>query len=259
MILGRVNKHGSGPFSACALHGGPGGAGEVNDLARALHDQTGCSILEPWQSQDSVAGQVTELAAQIQTHTDRPIAILGWSWGAWLGCLLTRDHPDLVSHLVLIGSAPFDAESHKSIKPTRMAKFSPAQLDELKQIVPHLSDPQVARRFSELYEISDAYDPIDTPLPEVQIDMDINSAVWGEAKPLRDRGDWPTILREITCPITAIHGVDDPHPAAGVFETLKVAQPGTNTILLNKCGHKPWRERHASDQFYDHLKAILAL
>ena len=257
MTPGRVVQHGTAPFVACVLHGGPGGAGEVNDLASESARQTGCGVLEPWQSQDSVAGQIAELASQISAHCNGPIPVLGWSWGAWLACLLAHDHPDMVSYLVLIGSAPFDAETHALIKPTRLAKLSKSQRDELDRITPNLQDPDAARRFSELYEICDAFDPIDTLRPEVQIDMRINAAVWNDARQIRDRGDWPDILRNLTCPITAIHGADDPHPAHGVFETLVAAQPNTQTILLEKCGHKPWRERQAQDAFYAEVMAVL--
>jgi pimeloyl-ACP methyl ester carboxylesterase len=57
----------------------------------------------------------------------------------------------------------------------------------------------------------------------------------------------------IRCPVIAIHGEYDPHPAAGVKEPLSRECTDFRFILLSKCGHRPWIERQASEEFFDVL------
>jgi pimeloyl-ACP methyl ester carboxylesterase len=57
----------------------------------------------------------------------------------------------------------------------------------------------------------------------------------------------------VRCPVIAIHGDHDPHPAEGVNEPLSRECPDFRFILLPKCGHRPWIERNASDAFYEVL------
>jgi hypothetical protein len=48
----------------------------------------------------------------------------------------------------------------------------------------------------------------------------------------------------------AIHGNYDPHPYAGVKEPLSQVLRDFKFILLQKCGHKPWIEKAAKEEFY---------
>ena len=53
----------------------------------------------------------------------------------------------------------------------------------------------------------------------------------------------------IKCPVTAIHGDYDPHPADGVREPLSRLLKDFNFILLDECGHKPWIEKKRKRSF----------
>ena len=53
--------------------------------------------------------------------------------------------------------------------------------------------------------------------------------------------------------MTAIHGDYDPHPAAGVAGPLAGVLPDFRFILLRHCGHTPWREQEAREEFYGTL------
>ncbi len=50
-----------------------------------------------------------------------PAMLIGWSWGAWLACFLTAQHPSLVSKPVLIGCAPFKAGDGSNSEDTSRA------------------------------------------------------------------------------------------------------------------------------------------
>ena len=65
------------------------------------------------------------------------------------------------------------------------------------------------------------------------------------------------LAKEIQCPVVAIHGDHDPHLAEGVEGPLVANVKDSHFILLNNCGHLPWIERQAKDQFYSILRAEL--
>ena len=55
----------------------------------------------------------------------------------------------------------------------------------------------------------------------------------------------------------AIHGDYDPHPASGVKEPLSRILRDFRFILLDHCGHTPWKEVEAKEKFYRELRAEL--
>ena len=74
---------------------------------------------------------------------------------------------------------------------------------------------------------------------------------------LRRNGKLLELGEYIRCPVVAIHGDYDPHPAEGVQTPLSAILKNFRFILVNNCGHKPWIEREARDKFYGILKEEL--
>lgn len=244
------------PPSVVVLHGGPGAAGEVAPLAEELA-QLGYGVLEPFQTADSVSGQVEELRGAIEQACQPPVSLVGWSWGAWLGCLLTARHSALVEHLILVGSGPFEASYAERISQIRLSRLSEQEHVEYQALTDGLGDPENTGRLLQLFDKMDGYLPDDTPQPHVEIDAAIHDAVWREASEMRRTGELLEIASTIRCPVTAIHGDWDPHPPEGVRQPLSSFLPDFTFTLLEKCGHKPWREVCAKDAFFRELmKAI---
>jgi len=63
--------------------------------------------------------------------------------------------------------------------------------------------------------------------------------------------------KRIECPVVAIHGNYDPHPAEGVERPLSAVLNNFRFVLLEKCGHSPWIERQAKEKFYEILEEEL--
>jgi pimeloyl-ACP methyl ester carboxylesterase len=78
-----------------------------------------------------------------------------------------------------------------------------------------------------------------------------------DAEELRRSGKLLKYGKHIKCPVVAIHGDYDPHPALGVQKPLSAILKNFRFILLKNCGHKPWVERQAKDEFYGILKEEL--
>ncbi len=86
---------------------------------------------------------------------------------------------------------------------------------------------------------------------------DIFQSVWKDGAELRRSGNLLKLGRHITCPVVAIHGDDDPHPTEGVQEPLSAMLRNFRFILLKKCGHMPWIERKAREEFFRILEEEL--
>ena len=258
-LMTNLRACGLAPFHVAVIHGGPGAAGEMAPVARQL--ARSCGVLEPLQTAGTLAGQIEELRAVLDTHGDPPITLIGHSWGAWLGYLLSARHPGLVRKLILVGSGPFTERYAAAVEETRLSRLSPAQRAEFQSLAATLADPSTEARdlalarLGALAALADDYDPLPSTDEPVTVQADLFRAVWPEAAELRRRGELLAAGRRIQCPVVAIHGDYDPHPAQGVEEPLAAVLADFRFILLPRCGHRPWRERHAHGAFYQLLEA----
>lgn len=256
-----LRRYGSEPFRVVVVHGGPGAAGEMAPVARELASERG--VLEPLQTVASVAGQIDELKTVLEASADLPITLIGYSWGAWLSTLCAAYHPALVQKLVLVSSGPFEERYAAGIQTTRLGRLSESERGEMHALMEAMKDPGVPDKdallagFGKLFAKADACDPAPLDGEEPKVCWDIHTRVWQEAAQLRSSGQLLALAEQITCPVLAIHGDYDPHPAEGVRKPLTTALKDFELILLKHCGHKPWIERRAADRFYEVLKDAL--
>lgn len=258
-----VRRYGTSPFSVALLHGGPGAAGEMAPVARQL--SAGRGILEPLQTSFSLQGQVHELEILLEAHADLPATLVGFSWGAWLACLLAAHRPELVRGLVLVSAGPFEAHWAERIEATRKERMNPDERRELSRLLGELEDSGgrdragTFRRFGTLFSRIDAWDPLpqESDPDSLEMDPEIFRRVWAEAAALRESGELLERCSLIRCPVVAIHGDFDPHPAEGVKEPLSRILPDFRFHLLDRCGHRPWTEREAREPFFHILEEEL--
>ena len=59
--------------------------------------------------------------------------------------------------------------------------------------------------------------------------------------------------------VVVVYGEYDSHPFEGVEEPLRRVAKNVKSILLPKCGHTPWIERFAKDDFYKLFQEEVAL
>jgi len=254
-----VRKWGPGPHTVAVIHGGPGAPGEVAPLARELSAITG--VLEPFQTATTLDGQVQELRAVLMEHGKVPVTLVGFSWGAFLSWMVAARYPALVKKLVLVSSPPFEEQYAVAVTKTRMARLGKAERAEAEELISRLADPaagsknELLARLGTLLARADTFDPANVPDEGFHCQYDIFRGVWDEACELRRKEILLQMARAIACPVVAIHGDWDPHPAEGVNDPLSRVLPDFRFVLLERCGHRPWIERTASETFY---KAVVA-
>jgi len=254
--MNNLRKYGSQPFSIAVIHGGPGAPGEMAPVARELSSDMG--ILEPLQTADSVYGQVAELKNALGKYGNPPLILIGFSWGAWLSYILAAQNPLLVKKLILISSAPFEERYAAKIMGTRLSHLNTDEKKEALSLLSALNSGGLKgtgfARFGELMDKADAFDLLSLDSEVLSYSQDIYQQVWGQASKMRSSGELIKLGERIKCPVIAIHGDYDPHPAAGVKEPLAYVLKDFRFILLEKCGHHPWLERQAKDKFYEMLR-----
>lgn len=182
------------------------------------------------------------------------MVLVGWSWGAWLCCLLAAAHPEIAAKLVLVGSGPFDAAHAEATKRNRQARLTAEERAEMAGFSASLQDPERLRRTLDLLEKADAYAADGADPPDITFDRAIHEGVWRQAADMRRSGELLERVAEIRCPVLALHGDHDPHPAAGFEGPLAARLTAFRFVLIARCGHKPWAERFARDAFFAALE-----
>jgi pimeloyl-ACP methyl ester carboxylesterase len=252
-----VRKWGHGPYPVAVIHGGPGAPGEMAPVARELSALKG--VLEPFQTQITLEGQVQELRSVLVEHGQVPVTLVGFSWGAFLSWMVAARYPSLVHKLILVGSPPFEEKYAASITTTRLSRLNPSERSEAKELIVHLGEPSpgdknlLLARLGLLLSHADAFDPGPVEEEMFHTQYDVFRSVWDEACRMRQQQVLIQMAQSIRCPVIAIHGDRDPHPAEGVNIPLSRDCGDFRFVLLDKCGHRPWIERLASDAFYEAL------
>ncbi|MBI2849606.1 MAG: alpha/beta hydrolase [Chloroflexi bacterium] len=255
--MNNLRKYGKKPFSVAVVHGGPGAPGSVAPVARELASAWG--VLEPLQTADTCEGQAQELRAVLEENGDLPLTLIGHSWGAMLSFIVTARFPSLVKKLVLVGSGVFEEEYAAEIEATRFMHLDEDERVEAIELIDSLEEPDTDKdyaraRLFELWAKADSYEPLSLDIEALEVQYDINKSVWEGAKKLRASGELLELGKRIKCPVVAIHGDYDAHPAEGVKEPLFRVVKDFRFILLNNCGHYPWLEEYARDKFFEILK-----
>jgi len=257
-----VRKYRHKPFSVAVIHGGPGAPGE---MARVAHELSSCvGVLEPLQTAKTIEGQVTELKEVLEKFAHIPVTLIGFSWGAMLSFIFTARYPLLVRKLILVASPPYEEKYALGIMKTRSRRLGEEEREKAISLMKVLEAPAtkdkntVIAQFGDLMFKADSYDPLPHDSDVLEYDYETYHSVWEQARELRSSGKLLKLGKKIQCPVVAIHGDYDPHPAKGVKEPLSHVLRDFRFILIEKCGHYPWLERNARDGFYDILKSEIS-
>ena len=254
--------YGPPPYAVILIHGGPGAPGSLAPLANLLKDHV--SLLEPFQQAGTIGGQVKEMHDTISRHGKMPVVLVGHSWGAWLGWIFAAEYPQVARKLIMIGAGPFEEKYAENIARLRMQRLSPEEQQTVQELAAGLKNAQGAakketfRKLGRLMTKADTYARVSEDEHTIDYQPETYESIWPEAAALRASGKLAGMAARIRCPVTAIHGDYDPHPAEGVEMPLSASLKDFRMIRLKNCGHYPWNERHAQERFINILKAEIS-
>jgi pimeloyl-ACP methyl ester carboxylesterase len=167
--------------------------------------------------------------------------------------------------LILVGAGPFEDKYTIGLMNTRLDRLHQKDKREVIELVTKMNEPgfslerDIFQRFGEIMTKCDSYKLLNEENENLDYQPEIFQAIIGEAMELRSSGELLRKLVKINCPIVFIHGDYDPHPAEGITEPLEKVKKDHRFYLLEKCGHYPWREKYAREEFYRIIKEEIKL
>jgi proline iminopeptidase len=219
---------GDGP-PVVLVHGGPGWWDVFHDLS--LPGFT----LRRWDQRGSGRSDrrgpytLDRFVADLETMCGQePCALIGHSWGASLALQYAADHPDHLTHLVLVSSTGLDGPPPDYR--TRVAEILAATPAD---------DPWIARISTGFADRATALEHarrLNTP--RFELNRECADAVLAELSAIPDRAGACT---RIAAPTLLVHGADDLRPPY-VTDTLLAALPNAERVVLDGVGHYPWVE-----------------
>ena len=256
-----LRKYGAGPYKVAVVHGGPGAAGSVRPLCVELSKDH--SILEPLQTAMSVEGQLEELRQVLEDNTKEPVMLIGHSWGAMLIYMLAAKYQHLVKKIILVSSGSFEEKYYEDLCKNRDSRLTTEEKEELERLRSLFANPgnedmnKVFSRFGALMDKLDSYESEKTHNDDSLCSYETFIKVWPQAHAMRKSGELLEMGKGIQCEVVAIHGDYDSHPAIGVKSSLEKLMKDYRFYELEKCGHTPWEELHAKEEFYKILRSEL--
>jgi pimeloyl-ACP methyl ester carboxylesterase len=247
--------------SAVVLHGGPGAAGHAADLAAGLAQRSRQRVLEPHQRGSgggplSVARHVADLHDVIRRHCgddDRRPALVGESWGAMLALAYAAEHPEAAGPIALVGCGTFDLPAREQFQRNLEQRMTPELRGRIEQLDHRsLEESERLREKFRLIRTLYEYEP-DEPPVEGHFDYEAHRQTWEDMLRLQGEGVYPKAFAAIRSPVLMLHGDYDPHPGEMIRQGLLPHLPELEYFELPRCGHSPWREKHAREAFYRRL------
>lgn len=253
-----VRLHGNPPYKTVLVHGGPGAIGSLKGFAKELSERANCGVVEALQSKYSISELVEELHSQIKENCDGKASLIGHSWGAWLVALFAEKYPDLTDNVILVGSGPLEDKYVSEIGARRSQNLSEENNAIFQRLINNQATKEDMEKIPAVFDQSDNYCLENRELHKAdETDNEMHNRVWSEAAKLRTNGDLISAFKNIKSKLYLIQGEKDPHPAKGVIIPLQENGVECEAYILEKCGHSPFMEKYAKEEFYKILLQII--
>lgn len=253
-----VRLYGKAPYKIVLVHGGPGAIGSLRGFAQELSVLSPIGVVEAIQSKYSIAELIEELYNQINDNCNDKVSLIGHSWGAWLVALFAEKYPELIERIILIGSGPLEDKYVSEIGARRFKNLSEKDGEIFKRLIDNQATDEDMKKISKVFEKSDNYCLENKDLHRAdKTDSQMHNIIWEEAAKLRTNGKLLTSFKQIKSKIVLIQGETDPHPARGIIIPLQENGVECETYILEKCGHSPFIEKYAKENFYKILLEII--
>jgi pimeloyl-ACP methyl ester carboxylesterase len=196
---------------------------------------------------------VADMAELLQALGWHRTHLVGSSWGAMLALVFAAEIPAPAESLVLVGCGTFDPVARARFRELRRARTTPALQRRLDR-ADELEDPaeRLAARVRVMHLVY-SHDVADDDAEPGGVDTQANRETWDDMLRLQAEGVYPAGFRRIRAPVLMLHGSEDPHPGRMILDSLRPHVTDLTYHEWPECGHYPWLERAASEDFYDRL------
>jgi pimeloyl-ACP methyl ester carboxylesterase len=211
----------------------------------------------------TVARHVQDLAEV----APQSFALVGHSFGAMLALSFTARHPQRVTRVLLVGCGTYDEAARKKLHANLLARLGEAgkrQVLTLKEALEATNDSTekavLMRKLGAMFALTEAYELLEeaeTERDSLPQDVVGHDETWQDLMRLQSQHIEPELFSTIKVPVILVHGDTDPHPGAMTRDLLKRHIPQLEFMLLERCGHEPWRERYAKETFLETLRIWL--
>jgi len=253
-----VRLYGKAPYKIVLVHGGPGAIGSLKGFAWELNILSQMGVVEALQSKYSIAELIDELYSQISDNCNEKVSLIGHSWGAWLAALFAEKYPELVERIILVGSGPLEDKYVAEIGTRRFENLSEEDGEIFQRLINNQATDEDMEKIPKVFEKSDNYCLENRDMHKAdKTDSQMHNTIWEEAAGLRTSGELLAAFKRIKNKIVLIQGETDPHPARGITIPLQENGVECETYILKKCGHSPFMEKYAKEDFYKILLEII--
>lgn len=253
-----VRLYGKAPYKIVLVHGGPGAIGSLKGFARELNALSQIGVVEALQSKYSIAELIDELYSQISDNCNEKVSLIGHSWGAWLAALFAEKYPELVERIILVGSGPLEDKYVAEIGTRRFENLPEEDGEIFQRLMNNQATDEDMAKIPKVFEKSDNYCLENRDMHKAdKTDSQMHNIIWEEAAGLRTSGELLAAFKRIKNKIVLIQGETDPHPARGITIPLQENGVECETYILEKCGHSPFMEKYAKEDFYKILLEII--
>ena len=184
--------------------------------------------------------QLADDAAALASHLGHErVAVLGFSYGGFIALEFALRHPDRLSHLLLMGTAPAFGYGDEVLANARRLGATPAQLASLASDDEPASDAALGEHIEALWPLYfHAYRPEYAHLLD-----DVVYSVQGEPPAAETAAyDVTARLGEITAPTLVLAGRSDFICPPSQAELMARGIPGAELHIFERSGHMPYVE-----------------
>jgi pimeloyl-ACP methyl ester carboxylesterase len=171
-----------------------------------------------------------------------------------LALCYAAEYPGNAGPIVLVGCGTFDQAARTRMQATIEDRMDDDLRDQLRRTSSELADPAdlFIRTFRLTRHLFD-FEPINTyPDKEEYEPFDVSGheETWSDMAKLQADGTYPGAFGVIDSPVLMLHGQYDPHPGNMIRDCLIRHLPQLEYHEWQRCGHSPWIEKFARDEFF---------
>lgn len=262
------------------LHGGPDFdhyylLPELDRLADSFrliyYDQRGrgrsAGAVEP--DEVSIDSEVEDLDGVRHHFGLDSIAVLGHSWGGVLAMEYATRHPDRVSHLILVNTAPASAEDWRGLRRELLRTRPPADVERMQALASSAGykagDLEAEAAYYRVHFSAALRHPdkLEQVIARLRAHFTETGVLTARAIEQRlydetsrsDGYDLIPKLQALDIPTLVLHGENDLIPVA-LAARIAESMPRGRLVVLAGCGHFAYLE--APDAVYEHVAALFA-